>query len=93
MSEISLADWAVAVAAELGIEVDFDVDQVLDLASVAAHNVKRPAAPLTTFLAGFAAGQASGSAEDVVKAIEKTRALCGRAEDENEGRVDEGSVD
>lgn len=93
MNEISLADWAVAVAAELGIEVDFDVDQVLDLASVAAHNVKRPAAPLTTFLAGFAAGQVGGSAEDVVKAIEKASALCGRAGNENEGSVDEGSVD
>lgn len=85
MSEISLADWAVAVAAELGIEVAFDLDQVLDLASVAAHNVKRPAAPLTTFLAGFAAGRAGGSAADVVDAIETASGLCGRAGDTSTG--------
>lgn len=93
MSEISLADWAAAVAAELGIEVDFDVDQVLDLASVAAHNIKRPAAPLTTFLAGFAAGRAGGSPEDVVNAIQAASALCGRAGAGTEGSVDEGRVD
>jgi len=80
---MSLEDWAAAVAAELGIEteLDFDVEQVLDLAAVAAHNVKRPAAPLTTFLAGFAAGQAGGSTEDIVNAIEVASALCDRVGD------------
>ena len=88
MSESSLADWAAVVATELGIKVDFDVDQVLDLASVAAHNIERPAAPLTTFLAGFAAGQAGGSAADVVNAMEAASALCGRAGAGTEGSGD-----
>jgi hypothetical protein len=80
MDEISLEDWAATVAAELGIktELDLDVEQVLDLAAVAAHNVKRPAAPLTTFLAGFAAGKAGGSTDDIVNAIEVATALCDR---------------
>lgn len=80
MDEISLEDWAASVAAELGIktDLDLDVERVLDLASVAAHAVKRPAAPLTTFLAGFAAGRAGGSPEDIVNALEVATALCER---------------
>lgn len=35
-------------------------DLVLDLARDVAHGVARPAAPLTTFLLGLAAGQAGG---------------------------------
>ena len=85
MAETTLEDWAAAVSAELGIEVEFDVDQVLDLARIAAHNVQRPAAPLTTFLAGFAAGQAGGSAEGVVNALEAASAFCDRAGDEDVG--------
>lgn len=83
MTEISLEDWAAAVATELGItgSIDIDVEQILDLASVAAHNVKRPAAPLTTFLAGLAAGQAGGSTEDMVNALEIASAFCDQAGD------------
>jgi hypothetical protein len=33
---------------------------LLDLARVAAHSVARPAAPLTTFLAGYALGLGGG---------------------------------
>lgn len=86
MSEISLEDWAGAVAVELGIstDVDFDVDKVLDLARTAAHNVKRPAAPLTTFLAGFAAAQAGGTTKDIVKALDVASAFCDRAGDSGE---------
>ena len=40
-------------------------DLVLDLARDVAHGVARPAAPLTTFLLGLAAGQAGGDAAAV----------------------------
>ncbi len=84
VDEISLEDWAATVAAELaiGTELDFDVEQILDLAAVAAHNVRKPAAPITTFLAGFAAAQAGGSTEDIANAIEVTTALCDRQADD-----------
>lgn len=76
-----LDDWAAHVAAELGLGgLVLDVDAVLDLASVAAHNVVRPAAPLTTFLAGLAAGQAGGSTDDIRDAIARATALCKRAD-------------
>ena len=55
-----LADWSARLSAELGITgFDVDVDAVLGLAGVAAHAVVRPAAPLTTFLVGYAAGIAA----------------------------------
>ena len=84
MNDISLDDWVAAMAAELGIdELDLDVDQVLDLAADAAHAVVRPAAPLTTFIAGFAAGRAGGKAEDIREAIDAASALCVRVAEES----------
>ncbi len=84
MADITaLDDWVVTVAAELGIkELDLDTESVLDLAAVAAHAVVRPAAPLTTFLAGLAAGMAGGSEADLRDAIETATALCERVEEE-----------
>jgi hypothetical protein len=83
MNDISLDDWVAAMAAELGIdELDLDVDQVLDLAADAAHAVVRPAAPLTPFMAGVAAGRAGGKADDVREAIDAASALCVRVAEE-----------
>lgn len=77
MADINLDDWVTQVAAELDLGVlKLDVDAVLDLASVAAHSVVRPAAPLTTFLAGLAAGRAGGSADDIRDAIARATAVC-----------------
>ncbi|MFL6111367.1 MAG: NTP transferase domain-containing protein [Catenulispora sp.] len=60
-----LADWCAAAAAELGLaghELTIsDREAILALAGVAAHNVVRPAAPLTTFLAGYAVGLRSSA--------------------------------
>ncbi|MCX5398339.1 NTP transferase domain-containing protein [Streptomyces sp. NBC_00102] len=60
--EAVLDEWITAVKTELGLELDVDTDVVLDLARDAAHGVARPAAPLTTFLVGYAAGLASAAA-------------------------------
>jgi hypothetical protein len=46
--------WIDAVCAELNLSAVADVDVILDVARVAAHNVERPAAPVTTFLVGLA---------------------------------------
>lgn len=43
-------------------------DLVLDLARDAAHGVARPAAPLTTFLVGLAAGRAGADSAAVEEA-------------------------
>jgi hypothetical protein len=60
-----LEAWVEALAGELGIDTaHVDVEALLDLAREAAHAVARPAAPLTTFLVGFAAAQGDVSVEE-----------------------------
>jgi hypothetical protein len=79
MTDITLNDWVDTMAAELGLEdLDVEVQDVLDLAGDAAHAVTRLAAPLTTFIAGYAAGRAGGTADDIREAIDAASALCAR---------------
>lgn len=67
-----LADWANRLTEALGVpDFDPDIALILDLARDAAHGVARPAAPLTTFLVGYAAGLAGGSASDI-EALSRT---------------------
>ncbi len=73
----TLEEWTRTVSAALGVAEDaVDRDLVLDLARIVAHNVARPAAPLTTFLAGLAAGRAGGDAEEVRAVIARIAALA-----------------
>jgi hypothetical protein len=82
--ETVLDEWISAVKAELGVELDVDTATLLDLARDAAHGVARPAAPLTTFLVGYAAAQAGGAPQDVARATEKAVQLARRWADETE---------
>ena len=65
----AMADWVTAVRRELGLEGPFDIDGVVDdvlaLTSDVAHGVSRPAAPVTAFLVGLAAGRSG----DVAAAV------------------------
>ena len=66
------------------LEIDgltVDIDAVLGLAGEAAHAVMRPAAPLTTFVVGFAAGLAAAedgvdADQSIAQAMTVARALC-----------------
>jgi molybdopterin-guanine dinucleotide biosynthesis protein A len=61
---IALTRWSDRLTAALGIEaVEVDIEAVLALAGTAAHAIMRPAAPLTTYLVGYAAGVAAASQE------------------------------
>ncbi|CAL9501786.1 Molybdenum cofactor guanylyltransferase [Streptomyces sp. enrichment culture] len=73
-----LDEWITAVKDELGIDLDVDTGTLLDLARDAAHGVARPAAPLTTFLVGYAAARAGGGPEAVAEASRKAAALAQR---------------
>ncbi|MEY6569371.1 DUF6457 domain-containing protein, partial [Streptomyces sp. PGLac3x] len=73
-----LNEWILAAKEELGIDLDVDIRVLLDLARDAAHGVERPAAPLTTFLVGYAAGRAGGGPEAVAEAARKAAALAER---------------
>lgn len=83
-----LDEWITSVKNELGIELDVDTGVLLDLARDAAHGVARPAAPLTTFLVGYAAARASAgagpdeAATAVAEAARKATALALRWEAE-----------
>lgn len=62
---MNLHDWIDEVCDVLDIEeADLDEGLILDVAREAAHNVARPAAPITTFLLGFAAARSSGDVEE-----------------------------
>lgn len=54
--------WLDRVASELGLPdavVRTNIKGILDLTSAVAHNRSRPAAPVTAFLVGLAAGRAA----------------------------------
>ncbi|MFE7540034.1 DUF6457 domain-containing protein [Streptomyces platensis] len=80
-----LDEWITAVKAELGIELDVDTAALLDLARDAAHGVARPAAPLTTFLIGYAAGRQD---RDVQELADRAAALAHRWAAETEDASD-----
>lgn len=73
MGQVTLHDWIDELCDALEIDVEVDEALVLDLARVAAHSVERPAAPVTTYLLGYAAALRGGSIEDVEE-------LAGRAQ-------------
>jgi hypothetical protein len=52
---VSLHDWIDELCDVFDIEHEVDEAIVLDLARDAAHSVERPAAPITTYLLGYAA--------------------------------------
>ncbi|MCL3992999.1 NTP transferase domain-containing protein [Streptomyces lavenduligriseus] len=79
-----LDEWISAVKDELGIDLDVDTGVLLDLARDAAHGVARPAAPLTTFLVGYAAARGAGGPEAVAEAARKAAALALRWEEESD---------
>lgn len=91
-----LDEWITSVKNELGIELDVDTGVLLDLARDAAHGVARPAAPLTTFLVGYAAARASAgagpdeAAAAVAEASRKATALALRWEAEAAGSAGQG---
>jgi Domain of unknown function (DUF6457) len=61
--------WVQELATALGVDPSaIDVPLLLDVARDAAHGVARPAAPLTTFLVGLAAGRNGGGRDAIVAA-------------------------
>jgi hypothetical protein len=78
-----LADWVQELAGALGVDsADVDRDLLLDVARDAAHRVARPAAPLTTFLVGYAAGMRGGGADALADAAATVRRLAAARADQ-----------
>ncbi|WP_201849513.1 DUF6457 domain-containing protein [Myceligenerans indicum] len=73
-----LQTWISALETELGLDPGtVDMNVVLDLARDAAHAVARPAAPVTTYAVGYAAGLAA-AAGNTTDAARKALALANR---------------
>ncbi len=63
--DAAVTAWAADLADALEVPREVvDVDALLALAGRAAHGVVRPAAPLTTFLVGYAAGKRAATEVD-----------------------------
>jgi hypothetical protein len=75
---VNLHDWIDELCDTLDIDAEIDEGLVLDLARTVAHSVERPAAPVTTFLLGVAAGSKNAGPETV-------EALAARAQRLAEG--------
>lgn len=73
---MNLHDWIDELCDALDIECEFDEALVLDVARDAAHGVARPAAPLTTFLLGFALAEAGGGPETLERLAGAASALA-----------------
>jgi len=73
----ALDAWLVALAEKLGLDpADVPTAALLDVARDVAHNVARPAAPLSTFLVGLEAARNGGSPEDIAEACASATELA-----------------
>lgn len=67
---MTLTEWTAQLCDALSLDLEFEPDAILDLARDAAHQVERPAAPLTTFLVGYAAAKRGGKTSDLEDALD-----------------------
>lgn len=73
----TLDAWTMDVCHALDLDPgSLDRDLLLDLTKEVAHGVARPAAPLTAFLVGLAAGREGGGAQEVRAACEVVARLA-----------------
>jgi Domain of unknown function (DUF6457) len=75
---VNLHDWIDELCDVLDVEVEVDEALILDLAKDAAHLVERPAAPISTFLLGYAAAASDGDPDEVERLAGLASALAAR---------------
>ncbi|MFZ4510433.1 MAG: DUF6457 domain-containing protein [Candidatus Nanopelagicales bacterium] len=77
MTHDPLSQWTAvarqALATDLGVEIpEVDAQLLLDVARDAAHAVDRPAAPITTFLLGYAVAKAGdGALQEAAQTLQR----------------------
>lgn len=70
---MKLTDWAKECGDELGVDLTIeraDVDRILDITRDVAHQVARPAGPVTAYVLGIAVGRGADPAEAARKLTE-----------------------
>ncbi|WP_204163714.1 DUF6457 domain-containing protein [Nocardioides solisilvae] len=73
---MNLHDWIDELCDTLDLDLEVDEALVLDLARDVAHNVERRAAPVSTFMLGYAAGAAAAGPEHVESLAARAQALA-----------------
>lgn len=73
---MNLHDWIDELCDVLDVDTEVDEALVLDLARVAAHNVERRSAPITTYLLGYAAGAQDANPVAIEVLAAKAQALA-----------------
>jgi hypothetical protein len=77
MTHDPLSQWTAvarqALASDLGVDIpEVDAQLLLDVARDAAHAVDRPAAPITTFLLGYAVAKAGdGTLQEAAQTLQR----------------------
>lgn len=79
----ALDDWAAALREILMLDDDLPISLILDLARDVAIGVARPAAPVSAFAVGLAAGRAGGSTDDIRAALSAVTARAATWNDES----------
>jgi hypothetical protein len=83
-----LDDWVQAACAELGIDPgDVHRDLILEVARDVAHGVARPAAPLTAYILGLAAGQGTPVRDAAARITEMAEGWAERPPGSGSGAV------
>ena len=73
---MNLHDWIDELCDALDVETEVDEALVLDLARAAAHDVTKVAAPITTYLLGYAAGEQGASPDGIERLAARAQALA-----------------
>jgi hypothetical protein len=91
-----LHDWIDELSDLLDVDAEVDEALVLDLARDAAHNVQRAAAPITTYLLGYAAALHQANPERLERLAAAASELAEKwndEEDESAEFEDDGVAD
>lgn len=89
---MNLHDWIDELCDVLDIEAEADEGLLVDLARIAVDNVHPAAGVVTTFLLGYAAGEAGADPDEVERLAGRAQALA-EAWDRPAGVTDEPAVD
>jgi hypothetical protein len=94
---VTLHDWIDELCDALDIDTELDEGLVLDVARECAHSVERPAAPISTYLLGYAAALHDAGPEKLEELAAKATALAekwgGEEDDVEVVELDEDLVD
>lgn len=73
---MNLHDWIDELCDVLDVETEVDEGLVLDIARSAAHEVTKVAAPITTYLLGYAAGAQGANPQQIEELAGRAQALA-----------------